>query len=419
MRILRRPTAGCPASAALALAAALIAGCSSRVLPTSPPLPPLSRVVLAIKRDTLAVGGSQFFTATAYDTNHVAVPGAGFSWTSTDPAVCTVTPAGLVTAVAEGVARIIAAAGGKADTANIYVKAAQTGWYTQTSGTANALNAVCFLSDGHTGFAVGAQGTMVTTTDAGATWAPHASGVGTDLTSIWFSSPTVGWAVGSTGVLVQSTDAGVTWQRRTNMPTAVNLNCVRFADPLHGWVVGAGGWIARTVDGGATWTGRSWDLQPFYGVSFCDTTNGWAVGAGIVYGTHDGGASWYKVLPSLTAQTLRSVWRVSNQQACGVGAQGTVVTAAATVDSLAWTLSSVGAAYVLTAVQMTSATNGWAVGANPAGAVLVTTDGGVTWTPQVSSSAQPLNGVYFADGLRGWAVGALGRIVHTSSGGAP
>jgi hypothetical protein len=34
-------------------------------------------------------------------------------------------------------------------------------------------------------------------------------------------------------------------------------------------------------------------------------------------------------------------------------------------------------------------------------------------------STTALKGIYFVDGLRGWAVGTSGRIVHTSTAGAP
>ena len=412
-----RSIVGRASCVALTLAAALLAGCGTSSLPTHPTLPPLSRVTMAPKVVVLRVGGTQVFTAAAYDTNGVAVPGAGFAWSSTDLGVCRVTNTGAVTATGEGPALIIATAGGKADTAQVFVNSTLSGWYIQTSHATSNLNGVCFLSDQHTGFAVGDLGTMVKTVDAGATWSTQNSGTSSALNSVWFSSTTTGWAVGTGGTLMKSANGGATWSRQVNLFTSVSLNCVRFVDDRHGWIVGASGFTARTVDGGTTWTSHQWDAQPFYGVSFSDTLDGWAVGAGIVYGSHDGGVSWYKLQPSLTAQVLHSVSRVSSTAAWAVGAQGTVISTSATTDSLAWSLASVGSDYQLTGIQMTDATNGWAVGSSTAGgAILVTHDAGTTWTPQASGTFQGLNGVYFV-GLRGWAVGAQGRIVHTSTGG--
>jgi photosystem II stability/assembly factor-like uncharacterized protein len=420
MHVRRRSSFGRPGLAVVALAAAVLAGCSSTPLPNQPKLPPLSAVTLALSTDTLAVGASQLFTATAYDTNGAAVQGATFMWTSSDHGVCQVNSAGRVSAVGEGAALVIASAGGLSDTATVYVRAAANGWFAQASGTTNNLNGVAFLPDGHTGFAVGDVGTMVVTTDAGAHWSPRASGTSADLAGIAFSTSSVGWAVGTGGTLMKSVNGGLTWTRQVNLATSNNLAAVDFVDDRHGWVVGAAGLIARTVNGGASWTVRQWDSQPFHAVSFSDTLDGWAVGAGIVYGTHDGGVSWYKVQPSLTSQPLRSVSRLSGTQAWAVGGLGTVVSTSATADSLAWTLASAGAGYELNGVHMVDDQLGWTVGASgTGGAILVTRNGGATWSPQTSNTVQALNAVTFADPMRGWAVGAVGRIVHTSSAGSP
>ena len=411
------------AFALLVVAAALLSGCSSKTL-VQPVAKPLSRLVLSVHVDTLAVGGSRQFVATAYDTSN-AVTGVTVAWRSTDPAVCSVASTGLVTAVGEGATLIVASAGGKSDSARVYVKSAQTGWYEQVSGTTRNLDAVYFLPDGHTGFAVGEVGTLLATSDAGGTWGWRTSNASTELTSVWFVSTTTGWAVGKAGAFVRSTNGGSTWSSLTSLATTANLECIRFADASHGWIVGGGGgviggFVARTRDGGASWTTQTLGGSVLYGVSFADTLNGWAVGAGVIYGTHDGGASWYLVQPSITAQTLHGVARVSNAQAWAVGQLGTIATSGATTDSLAWVLSSAGSNYSLNAVHMVDATTGWIAGANlSTGAILATTNGGATWTPQVSASTTALRGVYFADGLRGWAVGVGGRIVHTSTAGAP
>ena len=405
----------------LLAAAALAAGCGTSKT-VQPAVKPLSRVVLSQHVDTLAVGGQRQFVATAYDTSNAATGGVTIAWRSTDPAVCTVGSSGLAHAVGEGAALVIASAGGKADTVHVYVTGAVSGWYAQTSGTAHSLDAVYFLPDGHTGFAVGDLGTMVTTTDAGASWALRPSGATVELTSVWFSSASTGWAVGKSGVLLRSTNAGLSWAQQLGLATAENLECVRFVDERHGWIVGGAGncFVARTRDGGATWTTGTFGGAALYSVSFADTLNGWAVGAGVVYGTHDGGASWYLVQPSITAQTLRGVARIGNALAWAVGGQGSIASAAAAADSLAWSLASQGANYQLNAIQMVNASTGWIAGSNlAAGAILVTTSGGATWTLQASPSTTALRGIYFTDGLRGWAVGLGGVIVHTSTGGTP
>ena len=73
-----------------------------------------------------------------------------------------------------------------------------------------SLNSVYF-SDAQRGWAVGGNGTIVVTTDGGATWSAQTSGTSDGLNSVYFSDAQRGWAVGSTGTIVATTDGGATW----------------------------------------------------------------------------------------------------------------------------------------------------------------------------------------------------------------
>lgn len=407
------------ALAVIALAGLVaIAGCSSNPLPTAPLRPLIGYVALTPTLDTLMAGNTRVFIAVARDTDSVVVAAPSLSWRSSNAAVATVNSAGGVTAVAEGVADIIASGNGAADSARVFVFT-QTGWFVQSSNTANALNAVWFLSDGRKGFAVGDAGTLLATTDAGQTWANRTSGTGAALQSLCFTHADTGWAVGGAGVVLKTENGGTTWSRQLNVTASENLMSVRFVGTHHGWIVGASGVVLRTRNGGVLWTRSTPAGVQLNAVAFSDTLNGWAAGVGgIVLGTHDGGASWYIVQPSLTAQTLEAVVRISNAAAWAVGAQGTVARAAATLDSLDWTVTSTGGAHQLRGVQFVNATTGWAVGTNGSAAlVLYSGNGGVAWTPQATSASETLNDVFFVDDQRGWAVGAAGRIIHAARGG--
>ncbi len=403
------------ACAALALATGLI-GCGTADS-TAPILPPLSAVTLSPVTDTLQVGQTRLFVAAAFDTNDVAVAGASFAWTSTDPAVFTVSGTGNVTAVAEGLALLIASAGGKADTSSVFVYE-QAGWVVQASNTASNLRGVCFLADGRKGFAVGDGGAMVVTTDAGSVWSTRLSSTSFNLNDIRFPTSSLGFAVGHSGTILRSTNGGTNWTRLTNVGTGSNLFGVWFTDASHGWAVGAAGTIAKTIDGGNSWTLRNPTGSQLNSVSFSDTLNGWAVGeGGTIVGTHDGGASWYVVQPSVTGQALKAVWRASNTAAWAVGIQGTVASTSATVDSLDWSVTSLGASNALQGLHVAGALTAYTVGSNGSGLILKTINGGGSWTAQTANSAQALNDVWFVDTQRGWAVGDGGRIVHTAQGG--
>src|SRR4051812_15897503 len=72
---------------------------------------------------------------------------------------------------------------------------AQT-WTGQTSGTTNHLMSVFFTSSTQ-GWAVGSNGTILTTTNGGVNWSPQVSGTTANFYSVHFASASQGWAVTS------------------------------------------------------------------------------------------------------------------------------------------------------------------------------------------------------------------------------
>jgi len=405
------------AAAALALTAY---GCGGSN-PTAPPvaLPPLSSVVLTPPSDTLVVGESFRFTATAHDTLGAVVGNATFAWTSTNTTAFSVDGSGEVHARAEGAGLLIAAAGGKSDTSTVAV-IVQRGWYSQVSNVSSDLNAVFFAADRLTGWAVGTGGRIVATTDAGQTWTTQVSNTSFNLNAVFFTSASEGWAAGNGGIILHTLDGGVTWGQVTSNASEV-LNDLYFATRDTGWAVGANGVILRTFDRGQSWQRQTPSLYVLHSVAFSGTLDGWAVGDnGTILGTHDRGLSWYPVQPSITAQSLRAVWRRSSTLAWASGVAG-VTGRTVTVPDTSWTLGNAGSLYTLDGLHYPSDLTGFAVGYNSGGVgvVLRTDDGGQSWQAQSVNIQYRLKDVFFTDPLNGWAVGRNGTIIHTSTGGLP
>lgn len=399
-----------------------LAGCSSSK-PTMPvPSIPLSSLLVIPGADTLLKSENAAFTVSAVDTGGVIVPSPIVGWSSSNTAVITVSSGGVVMAVGEGTATVQASSGGLTATAPVLVLASQRGWFAQPSNVSSYnLNGVYFQPDGNSGWAVGALGKIVHTTNAGALWAQQSSTVSNPLNSVWFTSATDGWIAGDGGRVLHTTDAGTNWAV-VPAGTTDHLNGIVFATPDTGWAVGANGTILRTFDRGATWTRTSVTSSALRGVSFAGTLDGWAVGDnGVIVGTHDRGLTWFVVQPSLTSLALRGVWRSSASAASAVGDAGTVPRTAVTPDSVAWLLGSNVGAYNLNGVHFIDTLHGWIVGVNGTSAIVMTTsDGGANWNPQTTVvSGFALNAVWFVDSLRGWAVGNNGSILHTSTGGEP
>ncbi|HEX8285856.1 MAG TPA: YCF48-related protein [Pyrinomonadaceae bacterium] len=102
------------------------------------------------------------------------------------------------------------------------------------------LNAVCFVNQ-ERGWAVGAAGVILATSDGGRNWRPQASGVGDDLWDVKFFDAREGWAVGTGGAMLHTTDGGLTWNdaRRVTTHALERL----FTVGRRAWAVGFGGTV--------------------------------------------------------------------------------------------------------------------------------------------------------------------------------
>ncbi|EJN16338.1 putative photosystem II stability/assembly factor-like protein [Pseudomonas sp. GM78] len=139
--------------------------------------------------------------------------------------------------------------------------------------------------------AVGQRGHILFSDDAGKHWQQAAVPVSADLTAVSFPNASQGWAVGNDGVVLHTSDAGVTWnkqldgrqigtllvkhytalasaepgneqwpllvaegQRLAEQGADKPLLDVWFANDKVGYVVGVFNLILRTDDGGLSWT---------------------------------------------------------------------------------------------------------------------------------------------------------------------
>jgi len=278
-------------------------------------------------------------------------------------------------------------------------------------GSCSAGAEICSVSGA--GWAVGNGGTIVHTSNGGATWSPQTSGTGGFLFGVSFVDANNGWAVGEFGTLLHTSNGGATWAAQTS-GTGNALYGVSFVDANNGGAVGLLGTIVHTSNGGATWSaqtsGTGYDL---YGVSFVDANNGWAVGNnGTILHTSNGGATW-SAQTSGTTNFLEGVSFVDANNGWAVGDGGVILHTSN--GGAAWSPQTSSTGALLLSVNFVDANNGWAVGTN--GTIVHTSNGGATWSPQTSGTGNHLPAVRFVYANNGWAVGDNGTIRHTSNGG--
>jgi len=249
-----------------------------------------------------------------------------------------------------------------------------------------------------------------------AQWSVAPTGTGQDLNSTVRIGSDIVLLAGNSGTMLRSTDAGATFAQASIPVFGDDINDLQFVDDLHGFAVCDNGRFVKSSDGGASWTVSFISTgSNLYGVYFLNTLRGYAVGLdGVIFRTDDGGTSWTSQ-SSGTAERLESVYFTDDNTGYAVGREDTYLS---TVDGgTTWVLSNLlGNRRDLNDVFFTSAANGYIASDN--GRLLRTTNAGSTWTVQATGTPHNLNEVFFLDANNGYLAGNAGLIQVSTDGGA-
>ena len=296
----------------------------------------------------------------------------------------------------------------------------------------NDLKAVSFY-DRNNGWAVGAIGTILRTTDGGTSWQLQNAGTTGYLYAVAALSPTTCLVGGPAGLIFKTTNGGSSWtQISTNISYGYMSFC--FVNSNVGYAVALlGGTVSKTTDGGNSWININTGFaQALYDVSFSDVSSGWIAGGSGFYGspsfmarTTDGGANWTQQ----TVPTSYGFYGVCAMDSLGwaVGYDGVILRT--TNGGKAWTTSVAGnvLTYDLNSVSFRrykgyrgspDSLVGVAVGAN--GTTFMSRDGGITWTQIMGDfeAKKTLRKVQMLDSLYWYAVGEKDKILRTTNAGS-
>jgi photosystem II stability/assembly factor-like uncharacterized protein len=193
--------------------------------------------------------------------------------------------------------------------------------------------------NGGTGYAAGDFGTLLKTTDAGATWTGVPTGITSDLNRIDVISPT-SVVIGGGCSARRSDDGGATFHRLPFTPSELrckeDIQSMSFPTGDAGFVLLRDGTLVATGDGGTTFSpktaipnspAKGGSQQPT-DIFFTTIKNGVAVtggpGGGGIYHTQDGGNTWTQV-PGVTG-SFHSVWFADGNTGYAVGDAGALFT---------------------------------------------------------------------------------------------
>lgn len=152
--------------------------------------------------------------------------------------------------------------------------------------TQRPLNAV--VQAGTRLIAAGPRGHIIYSDDEGKSWKQADVPVSSDLTALWFSSESSGWAVGHDGVVLHSDDAGAHWQLQLDGHRVDELMRTHY-----GRLAAAGNTDAEALLPEIEQFFSAGPDKPFLDVWFADEKEGFIVGAfNMIFHTADGGQSW-------------------------------------------------------------------------------------------------------------------------------
>jgi predicted outer membrane repeat protein len=172
-----------------------------------------------------------------------------------------------------------------------------------------AINGVSWIGgSGMIAVAVGDEGIVARTEDAGATWQPqYALSVVNDLNSILFVNSNNGFIIGDGGTLLKTTDAGDSWELVLNaFDTDDNLKSISFYSTAVGYISSDRGTVYKTTDAGLTWTKLTYTFGfGLNSVQPVSVNSAVAVGQGdLAMRTDDAGISWYSIQPASISHQL-------------------------------------------------------------------------------------------------------------------
>ena len=248
---------------------------------------------------------------------------------------------------------------GLAASAASAVQLGQSGWsWSSPQPQGHQLTSVVATS-ATGGYASGANGTLLSTGDGGATWTTVPSGDLNDVKevvasgsavvavsgcgarrsddgaqtfrrirfaancaplAVSFPTATNGFVVLSDGTLLATADGGDTFSLKQAVPSGSVTN-LAFASPQVGLATSTIGAIFRTADAGATWS-KVFDAGLFIGdVTFADATTAYAVGSGRIHKSTDAGVTWTTLATTVASPADPTVITCVSPTRC-IGANG-------------------------------------------------------------------------------------------------
>jgi photosystem II stability/assembly factor-like uncharacterized protein len=258
---------------------------------------------------------------------------------------------------------------------------------------------------------VGQRGHVVYSDDQGKTWRQATVPVSSDLVAASFPTPQHGWAVGHDGVVLHSMDAGATWTKQLDGRELGPLLVDYYRDRTGAAGDGAADeWLAeaeRFAAQGAE--------HPFLDVWFADERTGFVVGTfNLILHTTDGGKTWEPWLDRTDNPQGLHLYAIrgAGAEVFATGEQGLVLR----LDAAAGRFRAVETPYKGTYFGVVAG-KGSVIVFGLRGNAFRSVDGGASWT-KVGTGLQEGVTAAAAAGERVILASQAGRLLVSDDGGA-
>lgn len=304
-------------------------------------------------------------------------------------------------------------------------------WVRQNSGTNAKLSDVVMLN-ATTAIAVGRNGSILRTTNSGATWFDVAAPLSfiQPWSGVSFFDTSNGIVVGDHGVVLTTSNGGKGWIWHP-VPGGQKCLSALHVGPNSVYVGADSGWVYNTSDTGRTWASEKisqwpvrslfvWRGTPLVGVSKYALTPR-SICTQYVIPPPSWGESILTSFQGLGSEAFDAEFCNGGGAGFIVGVQGDLRSAPTisrkSMFDTAWREVSTGILRdgTLFSVSAPSADVIYACGSN--GMIFKSSNGGGTWLDQTVQTKRNVNAIFFYDEKHGFAVGDSGLILYTSDGG--
>jgi len=289
--------------------------------------------------------------------------------------------------------------------------------------TGNDMNSIHFV-DLNTGWAVGANNTIIKTTNGGDNWFTLSSGLPftTNFNSVFFYDEQNGFIAcdpnSGNSIVIKTTNGGNNWQA-LNLPvsnyklTDINFHFVNDSNYI-GFVCGYDttanlGVILKTTDLGLSWTQKYNNSGRIKCLNMHSLLMGIAGGETLLK-TQDGGENW-TVLPS--SCNINDFYFLNQTLGWICTESGKVYKTNTAGES--WNEQFQNNNVPLISIFFNNSANGWVTSKD--GKIYKTTNAGNSWVRQITSVNTKLNGIGMISNSYGFSIGSGGLILKTDNGG--